>query len=260
MTSTLRNSILFSSATIALIACDAAKDALDGEAQTSYCEAVCDWAVTCSGDESALDACLEATRAEDSNCAAAENGELNPANSALVEDCVATIDTDDCSGLTGTVDQQTASAPSTACITSEGTAAPSTYDAARTSVQSSGEDFCSDLGSDICANVVDCLVGDLGVEEAEDALQTACEDSAISTLVSTCNGVDLDARYGTDPNLNRMAANACAEAVGGLANSCDVFTEEAWPADCGAVVVDATALPGIVEGLVSFAESYGVTP
>ena len=258
MNTTLRNSILFSSAAIGLIACGAAKDALDGEAQTSYCEAVCDWAVSCSGEADSLDACLEATRAADSNCAAAENGELNPANSALVEDCVATVDTDECSGLTGSVAEQTASAPSAACITSEGTAATDTYDAARTAVQSDGGQFCDDLGASICGNVVDCLIGDLGVGEAEDALLTACEDSAIGALITTCNGVDLDARYGTDPNVNRMAANTCADTLGGLASSCDIFGADAWPEECGAVLVDASEIPALVGNLVTFAEGYDV--
>ena len=266
MTSTLRNSILFSSATIGLIACgakdaldDASSDVLGGDPQTSYCEAVCDWAVECTGDDSTHDACLEATRAADSNCAAAESGELNPASSTLVEDCVATVASDSCDGLNGSVDAQTTATPSTACITSEGVAATETYNAARTSVQSSGADFCDDLGASICANVVDCLVGDFEVDEATDALQAACEESAISALVTTCNGVDLDPSYGTDPNVNRMAANSCADAVGGLESSCDVFSADAWPADCAAVVVDASALPGLVENLVSFADGYGVT-
>jgi hypothetical protein len=260
MTSTLRNSILFSAATIGLIACGAAKDALSGEAQTSYCEAVCDWAVECSGEEGALDACLEATRAADSSCADAESGDLNPANSALVEDCVATVDSGDCSGLTGSVAEQTASAPSAACLTSEGAAAPDTYNEARTAVQSSGADFCDDLGASICANIVDCLIGDHGVDDAEDVLLSACEETAVSALVSTCKDVDLDARYGTDPNSNRMAANTCAEAVGGLSDSCEVFSTVAWPTECTAVVVDASALPGLVSDLMDFAAEYGVTP
>ena len=40
-----------------VMGCDAfnkIKDALDGEPQTSYCEALCDWAVSCAEGESAL--------------------------------------------------------------------------------------------------------------------------------------------------------------------------------------------------------------
>ena len=260
MTSTLRNILIFSSATMGLTACDSIKDALEGGPQTSYCEAVCDWAVECTGEEGALDACLEDTRAIDSNCADAENGDLDPATVTLVNDCVDTVGADGCGGLTGSVTDQTTATPSAACVASEGTVALETYDAARSSTQSSGTDFCADLGTSICANVVDCLVGDFGIDEATDALQAACEDTAISALISTCNGVDLDPSYGTDPNVNRMMANSCADTVDGLSNSCDVFTADAWPTDCAAIVVDASALPAIVADLVSFAEGYGVTP
>jgi hypothetical protein len=264
MTSSLRNILAFSSATFSLAGCDAAKDAataaIEGGAQTSYCEAVCDWAVGCSGEEDALDACLEATRAADATCAGAESGDLEPVDRTLVTECVTSMADDTCEGLTGSVDQQTLAVPSAACLASEGTAAADAYNAARAATQSSGTDFCDDLGTSICAHVVDCLVGDLGVDEATDVLLTACEDTAISALVSSCKGVDLEASYGTDPNLNRMGANTCATTLDGLADSCDVFSAAAWPAECGAVVVDASALPGMVSGLLSFAESYGVTP
>ena len=266
MTSTLRNSLIISSVTIGMMACgakdaidDASGDVLGSEPQTSYCEAVCDWAVGCTGDDSALESCLEDTRAADSNCAAAESGDINPASSTLLEDCVTSVASDSCDGLNGSIDAQTTATPSTACVTSEGDAAIETYNAARVSVQPSGEEFCTDLGSTICAHAVDCLVGDFDVEDVDNALQGLCESTAISALVSTCNDVDLEPSYGTEPNVNRMGANSCAEAVGGLSDSCAVFSEEAWPADCASVVVDASALPGLVENLVTFASDHGVT-
>jgi hypothetical protein len=261
MTSTLRNIIIFSAASVGLVACDAAKDAIEGGPQTSYCEAVCDWAVECSGEDSAVDECLDATRAANSGCADAENGELDPASATLLSDCVATVEADGCDALTGSVEAQTTSTPSAACVTSEGTAALTTYDAARSAAQSSGADFCDDLGASICANVVDCLVGDFGVDEATDALQTACEAGAVLALVSSCKEVDLDPSYGTDPNLNRIAANSCADTMNGLESSCDVFSADAWPPEtCAAVLVDASALPALVADLLAFAEEYGVTP
>jgi len=257
MTSTLRNSILFSLATIGLIACGAAKDALNGDAQTSYCEAVCDWAVECSGEEGALDACLEATRAADSNCAAAENGELNPASSTLVEDCVATVDSDSCDGLTGSIDAQGTATPSTACITSEGTSATATYDAARTAVQPSGAEFCDDLGETICSHVVDCLVGE-NSELVSDTLQAACVDGPISGIVTSCNAVDLEVGYGTDANPNRLSANVCSNTLNGLDDSCAVFTADAWPPECVGSVVEVSELASVVEQLISLAADNGV--
>tara|TARA_B100000575_G_C23036476_1_gene596605 strand:+ start:322 stop:1158 length:837 start_codon:yes stop_codon:yes gene_type:complete len=258
MTSMFRTLLISMPAAASLVACDAAKNALESEPQTSYCEAVCDWAVECSGETETLDACLEATRAANSNCADAENGDLNPASRALVEDCVATVEADTCDGLTGSVDAQTTATPSAECVASEGTAAADAYNEARISTQSSGETFCEDLGSSICAQAVDCLIGDFGVDEATDALQSACEATAVSELISTCQTVDLDPSYGTDPNVNRMTANTCSSSIEGLSDSCAVFSADAWPAECGAVIVDAEALPGLVGNLISFANSYGV--
>lgn len=260
MNTTLRTMILSASAAIGLSACDAAKDALSAGPQTSYCEAICDWAVECSGDDSTLDECLDATRAANDNCAAAEGGDLDPANSKLVEDCVATVEADSCDGLTGSVEDQGAATPSSECIASEGpTVALDAYNDARTSQQAAGDDFCEDLGGSICANVVDCLIGDFDVDEATDALQAACEASAVTALVSTCQDVDLEPGYGADANVNRMSANVCAQGVSGLADSCDVFSGEAWPAECAAVVVEASALPDLIVNLLAFAEEYGVT-
>ena len=118
MNTTVRTLVFSSSAALSLVACDAAKDALGGEAQTSYCEAICDWAAECTGDDSSLDACLEETRAANSNCADAENGDLNPASRKLVEDCVATVESDSCDGLTGSATDQASATPSEECVAS----------------------------------------------------------------------------------------------------------------------------------------------
>ena len=200
MTFTVRNTILFSSATIGLIACGAAKDVLSGDPQTSYCEAVCDWAVGCTEESDLLDACLEATRAEDSNCADAESGEIDPATSTLVEDCVATVEADSCNGLTGSQTEQAAATPSAECL---GASTIDTYNVARSSAQTSGAAFCDDLGTNICSHVVECLVADRGVEDAEDTLQSTCETTVLGLMVSNCKTVDLDPSYGGDSNINR---------------------------------------------------------
>ena len=254
MNTTLRHSLLFSVTAVAIAACGALKS----EPQTSYCEAVCNWAVECSGETASLDSCLEATRAANSNCADAENGDLNVVESSLVEDCVETVEAASCEGLTGSVDEQSTATPSAECVASEGSAAVDAYNEARTSTQADGETFCEDIGSSICGHVVDCLVGDFGIDEATEALQAACEATAVSNLVTTCKTVDMEPRYGTDPNVNRITANTCSTTVAELDNSCDVFSADAWPAECAAVVADAEALPGAVGDLISFASEYGV--
>ena len=254
MNTTIRHSLLLSITAASVAACDALKS----EPQTSYCEAICDWAVECSGETASLEGCLEATRAANSNCADAENGELNVADSALVEECVESVEGATCEGINGSEAEQTTATPSAECVASEGSAAVDAYNEARVSVQVDGETFCDDIGSSICGHVVDCLVGDFGIDEATDALQAACETTAVSNLVTTCKTVDMEPRYGTDPNVNRITANTCATTVAELNDSCDVFSADAWPAECAAVVADAEALPGAVADLVSFAAEYGV--
>jgi len=254
MNTTPRHFLLLSVTAATIAACDALK----ADPQTSYCEAICDWATECSGETASLDSCLEATRAANSNCADAENGELNIANSALVEECVETVEEATCEGINGSIDEQTTATPSAECVASEGSAAVDAYNAARTSTQTDGETFCEDIGTSICGHVVDCLVGDFGIDEATDALQSACEATAVSNLVTTCKTVDMEPRYGTDPNVNRITANECSTTVAELDDSCAVFTEAAWPAECAAVVADAAALPGAVADLISFAADYGV--
>ena len=266
MNTTLRNSLIISSTLIGLVACSAAEDvknaadstdALSSDPQTSYCEAVCDWAVDCSGESDALESCLEATRAVDANCGAAESGELNMASGQLVEDCVATVDADNCDGLTGSIDAQGTATPSTECITSEGVAATDAYNEARTSVQPSGEAFCEDLGAQICSHVVDCLVGQ-NSELVSDTLQDLCVNGPIAGVITSCQAVDLEVGYGTDSNANRFAANVCSNTMSGLENSCDVFTTEAWPPECTGSVIEASALVELATNLATFASEQGV--
>ena len=129
-----------------------------------------------------------------------------------------------------------------------------TYNAARVSVQSSGDEFCTDLGSSICAQAVDCIAGDLGSDDATEGLQELCESTVISPLVSTCQGKDLDPSYGTSPNASRMSANTCAASVND-GDSCDIFTADAWSPECAAIGVDAE----IITSLIDFAAAEGVT-
>ncbi len=266
MNTTLRNSLIISSTIIGLVACGAAEDAknaadgtdaLTGDPQTSYCEAVCDWAVDCSGESDSLESCLEATRAVDSNCAAAESGDLNLASGQLVEDCVATVEADNCDGLTGSIDAQGIATPSTECITSEGVAATETYNEARASVQPSGDVFCEDLGAQICSHVVDCLVGE-NSELVSDTLQDLCVNGPIAGVITSCQAVDLEVGYGTDSNPNRLAANVCSNTMSGLEDSCDVFTADAWPPECTGSVIEATELVELATSLASFASEQGV--
>ena len=101
--------------------------ACQGEPQRSYCEALCDWAVTCQATEREIDAaalttaCLDATLASDPGCAKAEAGELNLASAKLLEPCVTAIDdaalAADCSGFVGSIDELKLGTAPAKCLT-----------------------------------------------------------------------------------------------------------------------------------------------
>ena len=201
---------------------------------------------------------MEATRALDSNCAAAESGDLNVANSLLLEECVATVEEESCDGLTGPIDAQATATPSTLCVTSEGVAATDVYNEARASVQADGDVFCEDLGAQICSHVVDCLVGE-NSELVSDTLQEACVSGPVAGVITSCKAVDLEVGYGTDSNPNRLAANVCSNKMNVLSDSCDVFAADAWPPECTGSVIEASFLVDMDRDFSGYNEVWAET-
>ena len=262
MTKTFSSSVAIAMAIVGFTAC--AEDDKGGGAASSYCEAMCEWAADCAGDalgkKEAKKRCLEAARAADSNCADAENGDLNPADQVLQDKCIESYEDLSCDGISDATDAAT-STPTTECITSEGEAAVDAYNDGRAAAQPSGDELCDEIGTTICEQVVDCLT--LGyadeVTEVGDALQSACEATVTADMVSNCKEVGLDVGYLDDTNANRVLADECYEALNGLDDSCDIFTEAGWDESCGGSVVSADEIPGLVGSLVSFAEEYGVS-
>ena len=136
-------------------------------------------------------------------------------------------------------------------------AATEAYNEARTVVQPEGEEFCNDLGAQICSHVVDCLVGE-NSELVSDTLQELCINGPIAGVITSCKAVDLEVSYGTDANANRFAANVCSNTMSGLENSCDVFTTDAWPPECTGSVIEASELVELGTKLATFATEQGV--
>ncbi len=261
MNKTFSSSFVIALTVVGLTAC--AEDEKGGSGAGSYCEALCDWAADCAGDalgkKEAKKRCLEATRAADSNCADAESGDLDPVSQAAVDKCVESFDDRACDDITGDETDVATGTPPSECVTSEGSAAVDAYNDGRAAAQPTGDELCDDIGATICAHAVDCLIGDYGVSEAEDALQEACEATVTADMVSNCKDVGLDVGYGDDINANRIAADDCSTELNGLDDSCQIFTEDAWPASCGGSVIDADDLPALAGSLVGFASDYGVS-
>jgi len=262
MNKTLSSSFVIALAVVGFTAC--AEDDKGSGAASSYCEALCDWAADCAGDalgkKEAKNRCLEAARAADSNCADAEAGDLNPAEQALQDSCIESFDDKSCDDITGSETDVASATPSSACVTSEGEAAVDAYNDGRAAAQPSGDELCDEIGTTICEQVVDCLT--MGhaddVTEVGEVLQETCEATVTADMVANCKDVGLDVGYGTDTNANRIAADDCYAELGGLEDSCDIFSESAWPATCGGSVIAADELAGLAGSLVEFAAANGV--
>ena len=249
-------------------AVDKLKDALDGEPQTSYCESLCDWAVDCAEGESSLsademmEACLEATRDSDPECANAERGGLSVEDSLTLTECTNAVEAMDCNGLTGSETQVTSGRPpDLQCSVlyggfdgvdsidfSEPESIPAsladirtyeTYNEARNAVMKTGDELCDDVSEGICDALVGCAADATDMEdtEAADLLMEQCLN-AFNGFTTKCkeNGL-YDQTLPLDLNITRWNAEEC---VSGLAeaDACDV---PAWPEVC---VVSFTPLDG----------------
>ncbi len=238
-------------------AIDKLKDALEGGPQTSYCEAVCDWAVTCADEDgtSSLSAdemmteCLDATHATDSACADAESGDLSVDQSLILTECTNAVDAMDCSGLTGSsTDVGSGRPPEMMCIAGYGgvddvtgldfsdptsladVGAYETYNEARNAVMKTGDEVCDDVTQSICAALIGCATAPTDMEgsDAEEFLLEQCND-AFDGFVSSCKEKGLyDQTLPVDLNLTRWAADDCVE---GFAEA-DACEYTAWPPEC----------------------------
>ncbi len=264
------SAIVVALATLALTGCkdavDKIGDAVDGEPQTSYCEALCDWAVTCHEADRDIDvdsvrsACIADTSALDGDCAKAESGDLDAAGSLAVGECTDAIESaetaNDCDAFTGRIDAIKTGTPPADCATL-GTDAQGTYDGARESTQEAGGDMCDRYASTYCERLTTCLIGDFNVpQEAIDNIgepQDLCEERLAGIFTDSCkaDGLYDPAASLTDVNLVREAARDCIPALADM--TCSDMLSGNFPPVCAGTFVDQQQALDFATGLLDVA-------
>jgi len=213
--------------------------ACKGEPTRSYCESLCDWAVSCASDERSVDvdaltqSCLDSTRASDPSCEKAESGSMNPASLKLLQGCVKDIDaksdSGDCNGFTGPIDDQKVGAPPLSCASQTGDYV-STYNEARDATKETNEELCNRVTDTMCQRVSDCVLGDFAGEipkSVTDALGGTPYDLCVQRLdpviTQKCISNDLYSPESSfsDLNIARQGARECMRDFSDV--SCDAL-------------------------------------
>jgi|GEM_PF-1966500 len=278
---------------LATSGCSALKDALDGE-NDSYCEAVCDWAVSCAAEGSSLTedelmaACLAETEAQDGTCGGKEDG-ITPDEALILNKCTADQVAQDCSALVGDEDDIVKGTPPVAtCMVAYGQGSDAligavddlpesvtelndiqvykTYNVARNAVIADGAEVCERFEETMCGYMTECLVEKGGIDVGEDIEQTttdACIESIFGNMTDECIA---EGRYDTvipiDYNPARWGAMECMDewdATASSGSACDVFTTTP-SAKCGLAFSSVEQAETVFTGLITFAGDYGVSP
>lgn len=215
--------------------------ACKGEPKRSYCEALCDWAVSCAAAEREIDTeaelaeCLAATSASDPSCAKAEEGTIDPASAKLLEPCVNAIDgaaaAGECEPFTGTPQQVLTGTVPAECATQAGDAI-ATFEVAQSSTVETGAELCQRYAETICRRAEECILGDFGGEIPQavtDEIGTPfdnCVRALEPVFTNDCIANDLYAaeQSVTDVNPTRQAARDCL--VGFEAVPCDQLLDQ----------------------------------
>ena len=247
----------------ALVGCDAVKDlrdnledALDDGPKTSYCQSLCDWAVSCAdgvselSKEDMIERCDEATHEADSACADAEAGGMSIDDALLLSECTDGVDDMDCDGLTGDEEAVLTGLPPLNCAgygASDPEGLVTTYNAARNAVMQTGAELCDSVVDEMCGSMVDCLMGDHSISEAEDFLMEQCTDTAFGAFNRQCKETGLyDQTLPLDVNPNRWAVERCVDGF----EDADACNPATWPAECAGAFtpIDGEDLSGLVTG------------
>jgi hypothetical protein len=245
----------------ALVACKS-------EPQTSYCEALCDWAVSCAEGERDVDAatmradCIADAEAADPSCSDAADG-LGPGDAKLTSDCTDAItaaqDAGECESFTGSIDDLKTGTTPTECAT-QGTGAQDTFEAVRDSTTESSDELCERFAHTFCSTMGECVEAALG-DQISDAIASVGldpYDKCIEDLQSQTDTCKSESQYAaeediTDANASRQAARECLgdwEAV-----TCDDITTGSLPALCAPAVVDPTEYADTLLGVLETYQS-----
>jgi hypothetical protein len=240
-----------------------------GGSQTSYCEALCERAVSCEEDhrdntsDTLYADCLAAAEAENSNCTVQSKEGVNPASSTILTQCTdalaESMGSGDCDDQTGDITKLALGAPPATCATQE--SALSTYTSARYAAWESSDELCGRFVSAWCSRLDTCLIADLGDipdsvwDNLGDDAQGLCEaSSGIASFSGSCTADGLYAREDSivDVNLARQGAREC---LGGLdALSCDAVLSGDLPNTCAAAFTSTDQALGFASGLLDVTE------
>jgi len=264
--------VLFGCAALTVtVGCDEAKDALEGGEQTSYCEALCDWAVECADGEREVDIaalsaqCLEDTRASDAACAEAEAGTLDTVSAATLSECTDAVAeaaaAGECGGFTGSIDELKIATTPAECG-SQGADAQETFTQAQSSTAETNDELCERFTESFCTQIDTCVIseifGDSIPSEVIDLLGTPldlCIDR-LSTVTDTCIA---DGLYGaeedlSDVNTARQSARECLTDIEEL--TCDQLFSGEVPKLCGGSFTDTETALTFFEALAGVAIEY----
>lgn len=228
------------------------------EPQTSYCEAVCDNAVSCHEDERGADGealladCMAATEAADEDCAKATKGELDVATSKLLTKCTDALagEAGECGAYTGSIDEQKTATTPASCITYNPDA-QGTFDEARQATKESGEALCARFTDSFCDATSSCLSDELGADKvseiASDLGFPSLYDRCIDKMDGQTSACIADDQYAaeedfTDANVSRQAARECLADFETV--TCDELFSGSMPPLCAGAPEDPTAYAG----------------
>jgi hypothetical protein len=253
-------------AVFALLSCKGS----DEPAQ-SYCQALCDWAVSCSATERTFDEaaeqqeCLDATHAVDDTCLAVEDGTAGPADTALLGPCVTAIQdasaAGECSAFVGRIDELKVGVTPTECA-AQGTDAQATYDAARDATTETGEELCQRFTETFCGRADECVLGDFSgqiPQEATDALGTPfelCVAKLDPAFTAECKGSDLYAQEEdlTAANPPRQAARDCLAGFSSI--TCEDIFAGSMPKTCAGAFTTADQALAVATALVEVSDEF----
>ena len=237
-----------------------------GEAEESYCDALCDWAVTCNAtdrdiDEAGLTSdCLAAVEAVDPTCA--DYASLNLADSTLLNSCTSGIDEREANGECGfyvasfeevtnfTLDDLLPGD----CLVQDPTF--DTFFEARYATLETNSELCNRFAGGICEAMLGCAPTDQVDAALESLGQPSVYDfclglGPVQSFVSSCESsgqFEAEDSLASVPNTQREGARMCVSEIE-ASSSCFISSISDYAA-CGAAFVDPSELEGLVGGLI----------
>jgi hypothetical protein len=254
-----------------LLSCSGGTNPLENGPQTSYCEAVCEWAVTCAAEERTISeddetwACLTAARAADPACADAESGEIDVASSEVLAGCTDAVAANVAAGECTPFDpayEQVPQIPPTECATEDPDG--EILDEARDATAETNAELCDRFSTGVCDAAASCIETTLGSEAydavvqalGKDASQMCQETEAVSGHTEECASSDLYVAQDntTDYNTARAAARDCLEAV--VTATCDDILAGNLPETCAGAFSTTDDLTSFGSALLDVATQY----